>query len=84
MRADEDQTTVLQSDEPHSTESDTHAIVALIGEHDLVRRERHSQAVREHHERTRGTVADYRELRRPVCFSKEGRRCGEFDDQRRH
>lgn len=84
MRPDEDQTTVLQSDELHSTESDTHAMVLLVGEHDLVRRERDSQAVRKDHEGTRGTVADNRELRRPVCFSKERRRCDEFDDQRRH
>jgi len=56
----EHQVSVLQSDKPHPAKSHTDMTVAIVGGYNLVGRQRHSQAVREEHERAWWPIADNR------------------------
>ena len=47
----EHQVSLFQSNKPHPAKSHTDMTVAIVGGHNLVGRQRHSQAVREEHER---------------------------------
>lgn len=78
----EHQLSLFRSDELHPAKPNSSVTAGVIGEDDLVRRQRHSEAVREEHERARWTVSDNPKRRDPVVLPKDRRRCREGDEQR--
>ena len=59
--AAEDQLSVLDAVEPHTSEVDVGGAMGIVGEDDLIRWKRHAPRVREEHKGTRWAVADDRE-----------------------
>ena len=78
---DEHQATLLQSDELHPTKPDLCVTTGIVGEDDLIGRQRHLDAVREEDKSARGAVADNRKRRRPVFFAQQGGRRREVDEE---
>jgi hypothetical protein len=52
----------------------------IVGEDDLIGRQRHAEAVRKEDERTWGAISDDRKRRRPVLFPQQGRRRRKVDE----
>src|SRR5688572_20045041 len=78
----EHQVSLFRSDELHPAKPDSSVTAGVIGEDDLVRRQRHPEAVRKEHERARWTVPDNPNHRDPVGLAENRRGCGEVDEQR--
>jgi hypothetical protein len=78
----EHQASLFQSDEPHPAKLNSGVTAGIVGEDDLIGRQRHSEAVREENEGAWRPVSDNRKRRNSVSFSQEGRRCREVDEQR--
>ena len=76
------QLSVLPPDELHPTEFDAGMTAGVVGEDDLIGRQRHSEAVREENEGAWRPVSDNWKRRNSVSFPQEGRRCREVDEQR--
>jgi hypothetical protein len=49
---------LFRADELHPAKPDSSVTVGVVGEDDLVRRQRHPKAIREDHERARRTVSN--------------------------
>lgn len=73
---------VLQPHELHPTEADSRAAAVVIGEDDLIGRQRHSEAIRKDHERARRAVPDDAKRRWPVALPQENRGRGKLDEER--
>jgi hypothetical protein len=56
--------------------------MGIVGEDNLISRQRHSEAMWEMDEGARRTVSNNRKYRCPVWFPVEGRRHDEVDEQR--
>ena len=78
----EHQVPLLRSDELHPAEPDASVTASVIGEDDLVRRQRHPETVREEYECARWAVSDNRKRRDPVVLPEDRRRRREVDEQR--
>jgi len=78
---DEHEVSFFHSGELHPAKSNSRAAAGIIGKHDLVRRQRHSEPVGKVHERARWTVADDRKHRDPVALLHERRGRCEVDEQ---
>jgi len=76
----EHQVSVFRSDEPHPAKPNSGATAGVVGEDDLIGRQRHSEAVREKDEGARWAVSDNRKRRSPVLLPEERRRRGEVDE----
>ena len=76
----EDQASLFRSDEPHPAKANSGVTVGIVGEDDLIGRQRHSEAVRKEDEGARWAVSDNRKRRSPVLLPAEGRRRGAFDE----
>ncbi len=76
------QVSFLRSDELHPAKPNSSVTASVISEDDLVRRQRHPEAVREEHERARRTVSDDPKRRDPVVLTEDRRRRREVDEQR--
>src|SRR5688572_22404289 len=77
----EHQVSLFRSDELHPAKPDSRVTAGVIGEDDLVRRQRHPEALREEHERARRTVTDNPKHRNPVAFPDDRRGSREVDEQ---
>ena len=78
----EHQASLFQSDEPHPAKPNPGVTPGIVGENDLIGRQRDSEAVREEHEGAWRPVSDNRKRRNPVLFQQERRRGREVDEQR--
>ena len=78
----EHQLSLFRSHEPHPAKANPGAAAGIVGEDDLVRRQRHPEAVREEHERARWAVSDNPKRRDPVGLPEDRRRRREVDEQR--
>ena len=72
----------FQSHELHPAEADSSVTAGVVGEDDLVRRQRHPKPVREEHKCTGGTVSENWERRDAVELPDNRRRRREVDEQR--
>ena len=68
---DEHQVSLLRSDELHPAKAYSSVTDRIIGEDDLIRRQRYPEAVRENHERARWTVSDNGQRRDPVLLTED-------------
>jgi hypothetical protein len=75
----EDQLSLLEADEPHSAKSHANVPIGVVSNDDLIRRQGHTKAVWEEHERTRWSVADDAQDRRSVQLAMQGRLRREVD-----
>ena len=78
----EHQASLFRSDEPHPAKPHSGVTAGIVGEDDLIGRQRHFEAAREEDEGAWRAVADNRKRRNPVLFAQEGRRRREVDEQR--
>jgi len=78
----EHQASIFQSDEPHPAKPNPGVTPGIVGEDDLIGRQRDPEAVREEYEGAWRPVSDNRKRRNPVLFQQEGRRRREVDEQR--
>ena len=78
----EHQLALVRAGELHPAKPDARTTAGIVGEHDLVRWQRHPQAVREHHERARRSVAENPKPRDPVALAEDARGRREVDEQR--
>ena len=78
----EHQVSLFESDELHPAKPNSSVTAGVIGEDDLVRRQRHPEAAREEHERARWTISDNPQRRDPVVLPEDRRRRREVDEQR--
>jgi len=72
----------FRSDEAHAAKPNSGVTASIVGEDDLIGRQRHSEAVREEDEGAWRAVTDNWKRRRPVLFPQKECRCGEIDEQR--
>ena len=77
----EHEASLFRSDEPHPAKPNSGVTAGIVGEHDLIGRQRHGEAVREENERAWRSVSDDRKRRHSVVLSKEGRWRREVDEQ---
>jgi hypothetical protein len=80
--SDEHEVLLCGSDEVHPTEPNAGVTASIVGGDDLIRRQRHPEAVRKEHERARRAVSDDPERRCPIDFAEDRRRRNEVDQQR--
>jgi len=78
----EHELSLFRSDELHPAESDASVTAGVIGEDDLVRRQRHPEAVGEEHECAWWAVPNNRKRRDPVALPEDRRGRREVDEQR--
>jgi hypothetical protein len=75
---------VFYPSETHSSKTDADPAVAFVSEDNLIRRQRHAEAVREDNERTGRAVADDGKRGGPIAFAQEGSRRAELDQEWKH
>jgi hypothetical protein len=78
----EHQDSLFRSDELHPAKPYSSMTAGVIGEDDLVRRQRYPEAVRKEHERARWAVSDNWKRRDPVVLPEDRRRRREVDEER--
>ena len=78
----EHQASLFQSDEPHPAKPHSGVTAGIVGENDLIGRQRHPEAGREEDEGAGWAVSDNRKRRSPVLFPQKSRRRREVDEQR--
>jgi hypothetical protein len=78
----EQQASLFQSDKPHPAKPNSGVTAGIVGEDDLIGRQRHPEAVREEYEGAWRPVTDNRKRRHSVWFPQERRRRREVDEQR--
>jgi hypothetical protein len=78
----EQQAAFFRADEPHPAKADSGVAARIVGEDDLVGRQRHSKAVWKQHEDAWRAVPDNRKRGRPVLLPEERGRSHERDEQR--
>ena len=71
---------IFGSDEPHPAKSNSHVAVGIVGEDDLIGRQRQPETVREEDEGTWWAVSDDRKRRNAALLQKKGRWLGELDE----
>jgi hypothetical protein len=79
--SDEHQSSPFESDEPHPAKPHSDMTAGIVGEDDLIGRQRHSETVREEDKGAWRTVSENRQRRRPVLFPQKGRRRCKVDEQ---
>jgi len=78
----EQQAALFRADEPHSAKADSGVAAGIVGEDDLVGRQRHSKAVWKQHEGAWRAVPDNRKRGSPVLLPDERGRSHERNEQR--
>jgi len=76
----EHEASIFGTDEPHPSKSNSGVAVGIVGEDDLIGRQRHSETVREEDEGAWWAVSDDRKRRNAVLLQEEGRWLGELDE----
>jgi hypothetical protein len=76
----EDQPLPFQPDEPHPAKFHSSVTARVVGENDLIGRQRHPKTTRKDDEGARRTVADDWKRRGPVLLSQQSRRRGKIDE----
>ena len=78
----EHQASLFRSHEPHPTKANSGVTAGIVGEDNLIGRQRHSEVIREEDEGAWRAVSNNRKCRYPVWLPEEGRRRREVDEQR--
>ena len=77
----ERQASLLQSDEPHPAKPNSSVTAGIVGDDDLIRGQRHSQAAWKNDKRARRPIPNDRELRDEFPFAIEGGMRRELNQQ---